>query len=134
CSTMEKELQHISVLYTWAHNACIELDDRLASGEALRPYEVVSLVDTAQLVMRKPKDPKIVPLVPPAVSNATLASRLYVMRDYIVARLDDTIAKNAKGTLRYNHISEARDKIKASIESRIPSDDTGSREGLTPEL
>jgi hypothetical protein len=134
CSSMEKELQHIGVLYTWAHNAGIDIDDRLKSGEALSPFEVVSMVDTAQLVMRKPKDAKIVPIVPPAVSASTLASRLYVIRDYIVAGLNDTIARNSIGTLRYQHISEARDRIKASIESRIPSDDTGTREGLSPEL
>ena len=119
-ATLEKELRHIAVLYTWSRTSHLDINERLWSGDGLQPHEVRSLIDVARLDMRDQKNNEddnnnVQALVKPTVSNPTWPSRLMVIRDYITWNLDEALARSEIDTLRHQHLTERRHKIAITI-------------------
>lgn len=132
-ATLEKELRHIALVYTWATARRIDLEVRLNSSDGLSPSEISDLVDAVRADMRK-SDSDISSLVMPVVSNPTWASRLFAIRDYISWSLDEALFRSDLGTLHYQHALDRRNRIFRAITARIPDDKPGQGEGLSPEL
>jgi site-specific recombinase XerD len=129
-STLERELRTIGFLYTWAEQANINLDDRLATGNGLTAEEInPCLYDW----MRKDFTQSRI-LKKLSVTSNTHRSRLETIREYLLWRLDETLSRMDVGDSRFDRIQTKRDLIKKQLERDLPSHRLNRRIGLEAEL